>query len=140
VDHWYIPSGVTRAFSIDVRVVLGSFDSSVHISEESSNAATAVPWAIVSFELRIFSVAECVPGQRHRYRRHPRLGCVYVHVSFSDPAYRLAAINVSLTFCMGTDINSLLNSPVGQPMAQIFFNSFGQNGTLALWSFVVLVQ
>ncbi|KAG2132334.1 hypothetical protein DEU56DRAFT_952544 [Suillus clintonianus] len=25
-----------------------SFDSSVHISEESSNAATAVPWAIVS--------------------------------------------------------------------------------------------
>lgn len=27
---------------------LGSFDSSVHISEEAGNAATAVPWAIVS--------------------------------------------------------------------------------------------
>jgi amino acid transporter len=27
---------------------LGSFDSSVHISEEASNAATAVPWAIVN--------------------------------------------------------------------------------------------
>jgi amino acid transporter len=26
----------------------GSFDSSVHISEEASNAATAVPWAIVN--------------------------------------------------------------------------------------------
>lgn len=26
---------------------LGSFDSSVHISEEASNAAVAVPWAIV---------------------------------------------------------------------------------------------
>ncbi len=26
---------------------VGSFDSSVHISEEASNAATAVPWAIV---------------------------------------------------------------------------------------------
>lgn len=26
----------------------GSFDSSVHISEEASNAAVAVPWAIVS--------------------------------------------------------------------------------------------
>lgn len=25
----------------------GSFDSSVHISEEASNAATAVPWGIV---------------------------------------------------------------------------------------------
>ena len=27
---------------------LGSFDSSVHISEEASNAASAVPWAIVN--------------------------------------------------------------------------------------------
>jgi hypothetical protein len=27
--------------------VIGSFDSTVHISEEASNAATAVPWAIV---------------------------------------------------------------------------------------------
>ena len=27
---------------------LGSFDSGVHISEETSNAATAVPWAIVN--------------------------------------------------------------------------------------------
>lgn len=27
---------------------LGSFDSSVHISEEASNAAVAVPWAIVN--------------------------------------------------------------------------------------------
>lgn len=26
---------------------VGSFDSAVHISEEASNAATAVPWAIV---------------------------------------------------------------------------------------------
>jgi amino acid transporter len=80
----------------------------VHISEESSNAATAVPWAIVS--------AVGISGI---------LGW---------------AINVSLAFCMGNDINSLINSPVGQPMAQIFFNSFGRNGTLALWSFVVLAQ
>ena len=27
--------------------VIGSFDSPVHISEEASNAATAVPWAII---------------------------------------------------------------------------------------------
>lgn len=39
---------------------------------------------------------------------------------------------------MGTDLESLINS--GQPMAQIFFNSFGQKGTLALWAVVVLVQ
>ena len=27
--------------------VIGSFDGTVHLSEEASNAATAVPWAIV---------------------------------------------------------------------------------------------
>lgn len=41
---------------------------------------------------------------------------------------------------MGSDIQGLLDSPIGQPMAQIFLNGFGQKGTLALWSFVVLVQ
>jgi len=85
-----------------------SFDSSVHISEEASNAAIAVPWAIV-YAIGIAGV----------------LGW---------------AINVALAFCMGTDLEGILSSPVGQPMAQIFFNAFGQKGTLALWSFVVLVQ
>ncbi|KAH9922314.1 APC amino acid permease [Epithele typhae] len=85
-----------------------SFDSSVHISEEASNAATAVPWAIV-YAIGIAGV----------------LGW---------------AINVALAFCMGTDLDSILNSPIGQPMATIFFNSFGQKGTLALWAVVVIVQ
>ncbi|TFK80803.1 APC amino acid permease [Polyporus arcularius HHB13444] len=85
-----------------------SFDSSVHISEEASNAATAVPWAIV-YAIGIAGV----------------LGW---------------AINVVLAFCMGTDLDAILNSPIGQPMAEIFLNSFGQKGTLALWSIVVLVQ
>ncbi|KAI0717739.1 APC amino acid permease [Cerioporus squamosus] len=85
-----------------------SFDSSVHISEEASNAATAVPWAIV-YAIGIAGV----------------LGW---------------AINVALAFCMGTDLDAILNSPIGQPMAEIFLNSFGQKGTLALWSIVVLVQ
>ncbi|PPQ75223.1 hypothetical protein CVT26_008308, partial [Gymnopilus dilepis] len=83
-----------------------SFDSSVHISEEASNAAIAVPWAIVS--------AVGIAGI---------LGW---------------AINVSLAFCMGSDLASLINSD--QPMAQIFFNSFGQKPTLAIWSIVVIVQ
>jgi len=82
------------------------FDSSVHISEEAGNAATAVPWAIVG--------AVGIAGL---------LGW---------------AINVSLAFCMGADITSLISSP--QPMAQIFLNSFGQTGTLVIWSFVVLGQ
>ncbi|KAF8064170.1 APC amino acid permease [Lyophyllum atratum] len=83
-----------------------SFDSSVHISEEASNAATAVPWAIV--------LAIAIAGV---------LGW---------------AINMSLAFCMGTDLQALFDSP--QPMAQIFLNSFGQKATLAIWAFVVIVQ
>jgi amino acid transporter len=86
----------------------GSFDASVHISEEASNAASAVPWAIVG--------AIAIAGV---------LG---------------TAINISLAFCMGSDLQGLLDSPIGQPMAQIFFNSFGQRGTLAVWAVVVLVQ
>ncbi|KAJ3506420.1 hypothetical protein NLJ89_g6880 [Agrocybe chaxingu] len=78
----------------------------VHISEEASNAATAVPWAIVN--------AIGIAGV---------LGW---------------AINMSLAFCMGTDLEALVDSD--QPMAQIFFNSFGEKPTLAIWAFVVIVQ
>lgn len=34
-------------YLLKVIYVIGSFDSPVHISEEASNAATAVPWGIV---------------------------------------------------------------------------------------------
>ncbi|KAJ7777507.1 amino acid/polyamine transporter I [Mycena maculata] len=83
-----------------------SFDSSVHISEEASNAATAVPWAIV--------LAIGIAGL---------LGW---------------AINMSLAFCMGTDLEALYAS--AQPMAAIFLNSFGKKPTLALWAVVVICQ
>ncbi|KAJ3557761.1 hypothetical protein NM688_g1295 [Phlebia brevispora] len=49
-------------------------------------------------------------------------------------------INFALTFNMGTDIESIMASPIGQPMATIFFNSFGNKGALAVWAFVVLAQ
>ncbi|KAI6100282.1 amino acid/polyamine transporter I [Pisolithus sp. B1] len=87
---------------------LSAFDASVHISEEASNAAVAVPWAIVCSG--IFGIL---------------LGW---------------AVNVTLAFCMGTDLGYLLSSAIGQPMAQIFFNSFGQKGTLVLWALVVIAQ
>ncbi len=41
---------------------------------------------------------------------------------------------------MGQDLEGLMNSDLGQPMAQIFLNGLGQEGTLVLWSFVILVQ
>lgn len=48
------------------------------------------------------------------------------------------AINLSLAFCMGTDLDTL--KATSQPMAVIFVNSFGQKATLAIWTFVVLAQ
>jgi hypothetical protein len=54
------------------------------------------------------------------------------------PFTTISAINMSLAFCMGTDLDALVNSD--QPMATIFFNSFGTKATLGLWAIVVLVQ
>jgi len=51
-----------------------------------------------------------------------------------------AAVNVTLAFCMGRDLEGLMDSILGQPMAQIFLNSLGQKGTLVMWSFIILVQ
>ena len=39
---------------------------------------------------------------------------------------------------MGTDLDSIIGSP--QPMAQIFLNSFGKKGALAVWAVIVVVQ
>lgn len=39
---------------------------------------------------------------------------------------------------MGTDLEAIVDSD--QPMAQIFFNSFGQRGTLAVWAVIVVAQ
>ncbi|OJT12376.1 hypothetical protein TRAPUB_11078 [Trametes pubescens] len=87
---------------------IGGFDSSVHISEEASNARVVVPWAMIT-TVGIAGV----------------LGWV---------------LNVVIAFCMGTDLVSILGSPIGQPMATILFNSLGRNGSLAVWSFVVVAQ
>lgn len=84
---------------------IGGYDASVHMSEEASNAATAIPWAIIS------SIAVSIV-----------LGW---------------GINVSLAFCMGTNLESVLNSPIGQPMAQILYTSLGRRGALALWCLII---
>ncbi|KAK0228873.1 APC amino acid permease [Armillaria fumosa] len=49
-------------------------------------------------------------------------------------------MNISLVFCMGRDYQSIIDSPIGQPIATILFNAFGKTGTLVLWSFVILTQ
>ena len=54
----------------------------------------------------------------------------------------LLAINIALAFSLplASQLSDLLDSPIGQPMAAIFFNSFGKRGTLAIWAVVVIVQ
>ncbi|QRV99700.1 amino acid permease [Ceratobasidium sp. AG-Ba] len=47
---------------------------------------------------------------------------------------------ITLAFCMGQDMAGILGSSIGQPLATIFFNSFGQKGTLGLWSLFVVAQ
>lgn len=102
---------------------LGSFDSSVHISEEASNAAVAVPWGIVG---AIAIAGVLGTGQ------FPRSN---VASAYADTH---AAINIALAFCMGTDLQGLYDSD--QPMADIFVQSFGRNATLGIWAIVVIVQ
>ena len=101
----------------------------MHISEEASNAATAVPWGIV-LSISIASIFGLGIYILPFY--HAQLG---TESKISD-----AAVNVTLAFCMGQDLESVMNSSLGQPMAQIFLNSLGQKGTLVMWSFIILVQ
>ncbi|TFK37004.1 amino acid transporter [Crucibulum laeve] len=87
---------------------IGAFDSTVHISEEATNANVAIPYAII-----LATTSSAILGW---------------------------GLNVALAFCMGTDLESIIDNSIEQPMATILFNSFGQRGTLALWAFVVVVQ
>lgn len=84
------------------------FDTSLHLSEEASNAKVSVPIALIA---GTFSAA--IIGW---------------------------AINITIAFQMGTDIDGIMNSPIGQPMAAILFNSLGQKGTLVIWVIVFSVQ
>ncbi|OAX42764.1 amino acid transporter [Rhizopogon vinicolor AM-OR11-026] len=103
------PSGLAFIFSLTTPLwVIGGYDSVVHISEEASNAAVAIPWAIIN--------------------------------SIAVSAILGWGINVSLTFCMGTDLSAIVSSPIGQPVAQILYNSLGREGALAVWCLVIAAQ
>ncbi|KAJ7902108.1 amino acid/polyamine transporter I [Mycena olivaceomarginata] len=47
-------------------------------------------------------------------------------------------VTVVLAFYIGNDLDSVIGNPIGQPMATIFFNSVGKQGTLAIWAFMIL--
>lgn len=84
--------------------VVSGFESSATIAEEASNAAKAVPFAMLS--------------------------------SLITGAVTGWAVIITIAFCMGTDVVSLVTSPLGQPLAQIAFNSLGKSGSIALLVFL----
>lgn len=47
---------------------------------------------------------------------------------------------VVLASCINPDLTSVLNSPFGQPMAQIYYDAIGKQGTLGLMSLLFIVQ
>jgi len=47
-------------------------------------------------------------------------------------------VTIVLAFYIGNDLDSVIGNPIGQPMATIFFNSVGKQGTLAIWAFMIL--
>ncbi|KAG2151574.1 amino acid/polyamine transporter I [Suillus bovinus] len=107
VTGW--PSGFAFVLSLMAPLyTIGGCDASVHMSEEASNAAVSIPWAIVS--------------------------------SIAVSAVLGWGINVTLAFCMGTDVGSIFSSPIGQPMAQILYNSLGQKKALAVWCLIIVAE
>lgn len=52
----------------------------------------------------------------------------------------VAVVNIVIVFHMGTNIENILGSPIGQPLAAICFNSFGTKPTVAVWSVIVAIQ
>jgi amino acid transporter len=49
-------------------------------------------------------------------------------------------ITIVIAACMSSDYESLLASPFGQPMAQIYYDAIGKNGALGLMSLLFIVQ
>lgn len=49
-------------------------------------------------------------------------------------------IMIVLAACMSPDLESLLGSPFGQPMAQIYYDALGKNGALGMMSLLFIVQ
>ncbi|KAJ5381229.1 GABA-specific permease [Penicillium cataractarum] len=87
---------------------IGAFDSCVHMSEEATHAARAVPLGIIASTgmcgiLGFLSMAIIAAGMRQ-------------------------------------DIEGILNSEFGQPMAQIYYDALGKNGALGFMAVVMTVQ
>ena len=87
---------------------IGGFDSCVHMSEEASNAALAVPYGIV------MSIGSCW-----------LFGWILLIV---------------IAACMDPQLENVLGSKFGQPMAQIYYDAIGKHGAIGLMTLLFIVQ
>ncbi|GAA97555.1 uncharacterized protein L969DRAFT_91470 [Mixia osmundae IAM 14324] len=46
----------------------------------------------------------------------------------------------AITFSMGTDLEAISDTDLGNPLAQVFYNSLGKGGAIAMWIFIILAQ
>ncbi|KAK3072976.1 GABA-specific high-affinity permease [Teratosphaeriaceae sp. CCFEE 6253] len=49
-------------------------------------------------------------------------------------------LTIVIAACMDTNLDNLLSSPFGQPMAQIYYDAIGKRGALALMTILFIVQ
>src|ERR1700712_2408923 len=49
-------------------------------------------------------------------------------------------IVIVLAACMSTDLEALLTTPFGQPMAQIYYDAVGKRGAIGLMTLLFIVQ
>lgn len=85
--------------------VPGGYDAPIHISEEASNASTAVPISIVAS----FSVAVLLGFGK----LSPSILLIFHNIVHTS------GVNFALAFNMGTDVQAVIDSPIGQPMAAV---------------------
>jgi hypothetical protein len=78
----------------------------VHISEEARNANIAIPYGILFATLSGVALGW---GKSLYFALPP--GCVI-------RGY-LKGVNVALAFSMGTDLQNIVDNPIGQPMATV---------------------
>ena len=77
----------------------------MHISEEAKNANTAIPYGII-FAVLSSAVLGWGTSESH----------LMIRLCVNDA---LSGVNVALAFCMGTDLENIVNNPIGQPMATV---------------------
>ena len=98
--------------------------SAAHISEEVSGASRAAPTAIMVRTHRITGASRLLSDLKLGVIGTQILGwLLYIASSFAT-----------------TSVSDLLSTELPLPMGQLFLNTLGKRGMLAIWSLIIVVQ